>query len=503
MTTLPIEPDLFWGMIWTTGLLLALLLVFGALPRDTHHIAPLERFQARLNLEQINPGLFLVGLLMWALIFGLLFAGLLGLIWEMLWISQPIEQPDHSKASEEKPTFSDWRFTLAKLTATTAVLAAVVAFPVTLIRLGLTRKQTDTAQEALFNDKINAASEDLYAMRQRWDGEQNIWEDDIVRRHAAIDRLHGLSIERPDIAPRIARLLSSYVRQISKEYPADQVPPGLSTEELREWVRKLKVQRTDAEKAVQVLGQLRKISGVELSQIEINLQNTNLQKFNLIASDFQNANFFEAHVQGAAMDVANLRSAVLADLKAQGLSLNHAELQRADLSVSKMTAATLANAKLQNGRLSGAHLQEANLMMAEMEHSDLQWTNLKQAILVQTKLQCANLAYARLQGATLEQSHLNGAYLLNPKLDEETRVAEANFLGAALKDVNLAELIIMQTQIDKCFYDGSVIFPTGLEKNPDWDETVDLPKFDQRWAEWQKSIGFDPEDPSTWDGPSD
>jgi hypothetical protein len=35
------------------------------------------------------------------------------------------------------------------------------------------------------------------------------WEDDVVRRNAAIDRLEGLVRERPEEAERVARLLST------------------------------------------------------------------------------------------------------------------------------------------------------------------------------------------------------------------------------------------------------------------------------------------------------
>ncbi|WP_172295895.1 hypothetical protein [Pseudoruegeria sp. HB172150] len=105
------------------------------------------------------------------------------------------------------------------------VLAALLGAPFVVWRSWIAAKQANIAEESLFNDKINAASEDLASRRQVTrvvqsdDGSEAVlteWEDDLVKRAASIDRLEGLAEERPDSTARIARMLSVYVRELSK-----------------------------------------------------------------------------------------------------------------------------------------------------------------------------------------------------------------------------------------------------------------------------------------------
>ena len=122
-----------YGVLWTVTLILAVLLVFGAFPKTAHHVAPLVRLQNTLSLGKMNSGLFLLALLLWGVIFGALFIGILTQVWDLVSINM-------ASLAEEGGT-SLWRFTLTKLAALTAVLGAVIAFPVTLVRLELIRAQ--------------------------------------------------------------------------------------------------------------------------------------------------------------------------------------------------------------------------------------------------------------------------------------------------------------------------------------------------------------------------
>ena len=218
---------MFW--IGVAGFVLLVLAVGGLLTlRRGAERSPLERLQDLMGLRNFHPAAFLVIFVFWGVLFILLFSGLVGLIIATLAQGVPVT-PDAQQ---------DWRFALTKLTALMAVLAAVVAFPVTLVRINLTRAQNRTAEESLYNDKINAAVEDLHAQRQvtKWlkDGDGNItgvlsgWEDDITRRNAAIDRLKGLVEEDPSLSPRVIRMLSVYVREVSRENGnADEPKEGL------------------------------------------------------------------------------------------------------------------------------------------------------------------------------------------------------------------------------------------------------------------------------------
>ncbi len=202
-----------------------------------------EHLKNSLGAKELPGSLFTLAVGLWLLLFVLLVLGIIVAI-----PNAALHEPP------AKDNLWNWRFLLVTITALTATLGGVLAFPITLYRLRLRRQQAEIADEALFNDKVKAAADDLHARRQVTkideDGKPyDCWEDDVVRRNAAIDRLEGLARERPEIAPRIARLLSTYVRELSKEYPPQQPPENASPKELRKWEKGLKPCRSDMENA--------------------------------------------------------------------------------------------------------------------------------------------------------------------------------------------------------------------------------------------------------------
>ncbi|AUQ99284.1 pentapeptide repeat-containing protein [Phaeobacter inhibens] len=347
--TLPIDPKHFWAIVALAGFVLAVAVVYATMPRtEGKHTDPLDRLKDILGLGQFGDGLFLLLALMWSGLFLALFTGLLLMLWELIWFVVP--QNPLAEASA--------RFALLRLAAMTATLGAVVALPFTLIRIRLTREANKTADESLFNDKINAATEDLHAMRQRWDEEQkqNIWEDDITRRNAAIDRLEGLVKERPETAPRVSRLLSVYVRELSREVPAEIPPEEPTPNELHRWLFGLTVKRSDMENAVQVLGRMKQIGNVDADSITIDLRRANLQAFDLKDLDLNKSLLSFAQLHAAKLIRVNLQKADLFNADMQGADLFHVQMQGADLSCSKMQAADLSGAIFSSALLSTVDL---------------------------------------------------------------------------------------------------------------------------------------------------
>ena len=424
---------------------LTLLVVFLILPialsRFPHNGDPektptLIALQKRVGREQLNSGLFFIASVMWLLVFASLFVGLLATIWLVI--------------STKTPTSSDgiwdWRFTLVGLAALTATMGAVVALPFTLVRLTYVRRQTDTATQALFNDKIDTAVSDLYAQRQitKWEqaDKPTGWQDDVTRRNGAIDRLLGLAKEEPESAPRIARILSVYVKELSRENKAQTTPEDAEPIDLREWAQGLSVARSDMQNAVQVLGKLRKESGMPLEDGEIDLSETNLQGFDLKSLNFEKVSFRLAKLQGA----------------------------------------SLTDTQLQGANLSGARLQGADLWDAQLQG----------AVLKVPELQGADLEHAQLQGADLEQADF----------DAETTLSGARFSYAGLSGVDFSKTSITQEQLESAFGDASVTLPDGKGPNdPEWPEhwskeKLDYNDFQTQWRAFQKAGGFDPDNPN-------
>ena len=237
-----------------------------------------------------------------------------------------------------------------------AAIGALVGLVFGLIRLFAVERQTKAQEEkntlegeALFNDKMTAATTDLYSRRQTGD---SAWQDDVPRRNSAIDRLEGLVHERPDQAPRVARLLSVYLRELSGAdevpaqthpyirahalmYPMDGGTP-LSAEEaaqeldvtaedislaaLRTWADALKP-RSDMENAAQTLGRLRAIAGVDADAVTIDLRAANLQGIDFEGGNFNGARLNGAQLQGANLADAQMQRANLATRRCRGQTL--------------------------------------------------------------------------------------------------------------------------------------------------------------------------------------
>ncbi|MCR8547018.1 pentapeptide repeat-containing protein [Salipiger sp. P9] len=527
-TTFPIPP----GWFGTLAFVLAVLLVAAYLPeRARKRPAALDRFRMRLGYKSMDGGLFLLWTLLtiaagilWACVAGYLLYGLLGLVADLTTSPPPPMAPE---TEADKQALWNWRFELAQLAALTTLLTAVIALPITLYRLRLTRQQTRIADEALFNQKITEAAADLHAQRQvtwreavteespgagdppRTTDPFNAWEDDVVRRNAAIDRLEGLLRERSEVTPdiatadRIARMLSVYLRELSREHPAkehawmqvralthpqDDSPPltqtealtqlGLhpdnaSLEALQRWARGLHI-RSDMQNAAQTLGRLTQTCGLDDNTLSIDLSGANLQGAMLRQRDFRGALFARAQMQGA-----KFRSA-------------------------KLNGANFEYAALQAAQLNWADLRCVKLNFAQFQVADLMRTDLREAELSCIQAQGAKFRGAKLQGANLEQAQLQGADLRYVEMDENTLLGNANFRGAALKlsggqsseTASQVTALVLQEFQNDIFADGTVQLPRGEPRPDHWvSETLLNYKFETRWRAWQRSIGMDPDNP--------
>ncbi len=230
------------------------------------------------------------------------------------------------------------------------LLAFLLGAPFVIWRTQVASRQAEIAAESLFNDKINAASEGLSARRQvtRVTGqgaEERVlseWQDDLVARNAAIDRLEGLVHERPEAADRVASLLSVYVVELSAEHLPETPPKDAAPGDLGFWAGGLTRKRSDMERAAQALGRLQRIPGVTLQEGRINLRRANLQGFDLRVLDFTKARLEDAHLEGANLWDAHLEGADLRGAHLEGADLGGAHLDEK----TSLTDATLRGASV-------------------------------------------------------------------------------------------------------------------------------------------------------------
>ncbi|MEQ3648436.1 pentapeptide repeat-containing protein [Hyphomonas sp.] len=188
------------------------------------------------------------------------------------------------------------------------VLAALLGAPLLVWRSVVVARQADIAAEALFNDKMNAAAQALSARREvthviERENDRAVlkeWEDDLVARVAAIDRLEGLVSENTDFAPRVVRLLATYIRG---NFPCKDVIPTETFEER-------KTPRMDLQKSVDAIGRILSVAAdVDRSHWRLDLKECDFDGVNFSAgffravnfngSRFEVANFFEGNFEGA------------------------------------------------------------------------------------------------------------------------------------------------------------------------------------------------------------
>ena len=433
--TLPFDAGTFWILVFLGSLVGLSYLVFRVLDQRARKGDLPDGWQMKAI-----AGFAAVLAPLWLVLMGVVLFAFWGLVWSF---------PDTRAAN----TGEAMRWHVLALVGLLTALGGLVGTPLALIRLSLTQKQADTAAEALFNDKINAASDDLHAMRQRWDEEakQNVWEPDIVRRNAAIDRLEGLATQRRDEAPRIARMLSVYVREMSNEKPPVDIPKNLSRKEITERLRGQSGKRTDIETAVQALGRFRPIkptaSDAFLERLGFAERNRWLEN-----SEFSSDN----------------------DIPIIFINLQRTNLQGFNLSHLNLNGAYLAGAYLQGSTFTGSELIGVNLLNA------------------------------RLQGAEFNQTDLRGNFLAFLKLDKSTKFQGAFIKGVGFQSVDLSEVELKEDQIVQIFGDATVTLPGGIKAgDKGWpkhfaDKRLSPEQFVTAWRAWQREIGFDPDDPSTW-----
>jgi hypothetical protein len=289
-----------------------------------------------------------------------------------------------------------------------ALVVALLTAPFLIWRSVVAQGTLDTARDGLFNDRINQAAKDLAARRQvtkpgKSEEKENIilteWEDDLVTRTAAIDRLEGLALEamaRGDLAPaqRIARMLSIYVQELSRERPAKCLPDEQDREALTKWHLGLRLaKRLDMERAVQSLGRINPANTD--TRMAFNSRNIDLRRCNLQSFDLHRLNF-------------------------QGAQFEGVELQLADLSEAQLQGANLRRARMEGANLKGAQMHAVNLHRAKMTG--------------------ANLSLAVLSGATLNRVGMKGTNLTGVQMAADTELRTATLTGAAAISVDASTL---------------------------------------------------------------
>ncbi len=335
----------------------------------------LSRLQKKLGTEGLNPRLFLICVMLWLVIFLLLFAGLLVQIMDVIRIAGPTDTTDQI----------DWRFAVAKLTAMTAVLAAVVAFPVTLVRLGQTRAQTIIADRTQIIGQTNSAAELLGSPSE-------------TVRIAALYNLYELGQHPTADFEMVSGVLASHIRHLCSKraiicFP-DPTPPveagvhsrayakvtdherWMRDKAIKDWVKTLAPPSDELQTAITLFGSLPR-----KERLRPNFQGCNFQKVRFVRTNYSQCNF-----QGAVFDGVRFENAVFDRSDFEGLSNRY----RAGCDGTQYyvfggcsargtiaTGTTFSNCKLDGMVFDGGTLIDCNLENCKLQGASFQYTTLR------------------------------------------------------------------------------------------------------------------------------
>jgi len=211
------------------------------------------------------------------------------------------------------------------------VIVALIGAPFVIWRAIVAAKSVSLAEQSLLNDKINAAARDLTARRETTrevviSGEPQILkevEDDIVIRLAALDRLEALSDEQPSFAPRIAKLLASYIRGTFPRI--DTLPSDEITQRT--------IPRIDLQKSVDVIGRILEVAANEdPSNWRLDLRECNFDGVSFSDGYFRAVNFTGSRMETAFLNRGNFEGAMFVQCLLNYTKAFHANFRGANFS---------------------------------------------------------------------------------------------------------------------------------------------------------------------------
>ena len=476
----------------------------------------ISRMRDKMGLNNTNPILLAVAVLLWSALF---VSFLAGTFWVLAGIVERLAVRNTLKPS-------DLRWSLLALTAVTAALGAVITLPFTLIRLELNRRQIETAEqqtktvlEGHITDRINKAVEGLGATKltktvyetpryQKKDGEwlrdddgnpvpalrpdgQEIIDREIVEtsepnlevRIGAIYALERIAQDSDRDHVQIMEILCAYIRQNApareaKDWPKIEMKESEDfgpldedwderVAEFREEQNKLNAEvacRNDIQVALEVIGR-RNAHQRQLEALAGQGAANDTFVFDLPCLDpneYLPKIGYSPEAIWAYKTKLEERHTILRSYRGYRLDLRNTDLQGSDLSKLNLNGALFDNAQLQRAQFEEAQLQGANLMKAELQGANLRRARLQGAHLYLAQFQGANLNGAQLQGAILLEAQLQGAFLDYVQL-QGTRLVEVQFQGASLSETQMQGAHVKQVQLQRALLKGTQLQGAELE----------------------------------------
>ena len=184
-------------------------------------------------------------------------------------------------------------------------LGAVIGAPFLVWRTLSLDRQAKTGDATLLNERISSAAEGLSARMEVTvpDGERwrEDWAPDGTQRIVAIDTLQGIAQERPELAPRIVRMLAAFVRM---NFPRTSV-------ESRELSSGIAVPAMELQAAISAIGMVLKLAQeTDPSEWRLGLQDCNFDGVQFARGHFRAVDFSGSRFERTVFDRTNFDGAI-------------------------------------------------------------------------------------------------------------------------------------------------------------------------------------------------
>ncbi|SLN45600.1 Secreted effector protein pipB2 [Falsiruegeria litorea R37] len=556
MTELPIEPHVIRGLDFVGWLLLLALMIFILAHKYEPIVSMVKQLQVRLNLDPVNTKLFTLLLLTF---------GGLALATGFQFVKATLGLTEFAETASQSEAIRNTGLALAAVIGVPFLIwrSIVAQKQVDVAEQGQITDRISKAVEGLGAEKTVKKQRQDNGGNLTYEKDGNgkpiyskplmieVSQPNLEVRIGALYSLERIAQDSDRDHEQIMEILCAYVRQnaplgppkpLPKEY-TDKIAglrhkgkPDLMEHEkasdvakkIRCWVGELRKPREDISVALTVLGRRtqRQISlehgfydrNGEWQGFRLNLRDTNLTNCDLSGYNFRNVDFSGSDLRGAILTHTELQCANFRVADLTGANLVHAKLQGTIINETLVFAAVANHARFETDIVSGrsTSLNHSVWELASLQNTDFSGAWLSPANFGSARLDRAkfnfNLNRTSFFGAYLYQANFSGCHLWQVDFSEAFFSSDTRFHGAVVKNSKFRNAINWKeakfrgsawlNEPDKGI--SSAIKANSEVFNEDDFATTDFIREDyfERWKEWQVEIGFDPNDPTTWDEPN-
>lgn len=355
---------------------------------------------------------------------------------------------------------------------------------------------------------------------------------DIQVRQSGIEQLDAIAMEHPSRRGSVNTILASYIRQNSpaklasvKKY--SDAPQSGTPRELKAWENGVGfwgeslILPVDIQSAIASIGKSSTrdhTNQVDLGKVNLQgaklvgayLQGVNLEGSILSGSDLRDADLVGASLTGTDLSCASLRNT---ELEATRLvrtvfffsELSGANLTRCQFLSCDLRYARFSSARMEDARFDKGMFEKSRFVRTDLRRSKFENCIIKGAIFSGSDMSECRIAQVRFIDCTLQSLKLRGSFWRETRVGDQSTFSKSDISGSGFSEFHFRGTPISEVNVADAFVGDGEGLNCDVQKptrRRGWNSNDMEPEssFERAWRTWQKEIGFDPHDPTTWDG---